>query len=263
MKVEVSLDFLLREWDWASGIAKCPQLGIQGVEFSNWSSHDPKLTQTLVKDYGVELVVLAGSSWVDDPGNPHVKYSVTDRKNHEPYFRELEETLTFARACNVRNILLDTGDSFAGMTDEEMMRNAIEALGPAADRVKASGMGVLIEPLNRDDHKGYFLHTIDRAARLAKEIGSGAKLLIDIFHSTKEERTRLPEKLREHRPLLGEVIHVADTPHRHEPGTGEIDWTHTMKLISDLGFNDWIGLEFVPSKRSEEAIAECRGRLGI
>jgi len=263
MKVEASLDFLLREWDWASRIAKCAQLGIQGVEFSNWTSHDPELTRMLLQRYGVELVVLAGNPWVEDSGNPHVKYSVTDRNNHEPYFRELEGALTFARTCDARNMLLDTGDSFAGMTDEEMMGNAIEALGPAADKVSKSGMGVLIEPLNRNDHKGYFLYTIDRAATLAKEIGSGARLLVDIFHSTKEERMTLPEKLREHRSLLGDVIHVADTPHRHEPGTGDIDWSRAMKLISDLGFNGWIGFEFEPSKRSEEAIADCRRKLSV
>jgi sugar phosphate isomerase/epimerase len=61
---------------------------------------------------------------------------------------------------------------------------------------------------------------------------------------------RLPEKLREHRSLLG-------------PGTGDIDWSRTMKLISDLGFNGWIGFEFEPSRRSEEAIADCRRKLGV
>lgn len=98
----------------------------------------------LLQRYGVELVVLTGNPWVEDSRNPHVKYSVTDRKNHEPYFRELDEALSFARACDARNVLLDTGDSFAGMTGEEMMANAIEVLGRAADKVRESGIGVLI-----------------------------------------------------------------------------------------------------------------------
>jgi hydroxypyruvate isomerase len=253
LKVEGSLDFLLREWDWGSRIAKCAQLGIEGVEFPDWSNHDPQLTEALLRKYGVELVVLAGDRWVGDYANTHVQYSVTDRRNHECFIRDLDEALNFARACNVRNVLLDTGDAVAGMRDHEMMRNVVEALGPAADKVRECGMGVLIEPLNRNEHKGYFLYSIDRAAELVNQIGSGAKLLVDIFHSTKEEGTKLPEKLLAHKMHLGEVIHVADTPHRHEPGTGDIDWPRVMKAISDVEFNGWIGLEFVPTKRSEEA----------
>lgn len=206
---------------------------------------------------------MAGDRWVGDPDNTHVQYPVTDRKNHAFFFRDFDEALSFARACNSRNVLLDTGDCIAGCSDDEMMRNVVEALGTAADKVKECGIGVLIEPLNRNEHKGYFLHSLDRAATLAKTIGSGTKLLVDIFHSTKEEGPRLSEKLWEHRALLGEVIHVADTPHRHEPGTGDIDWPHIMKSISSIGFSGWIGLEFVPSKRSEESIADCRKKLGI
>ena len=263
MKIEVSLDFLLREWDFCSRIAKCSELGISGVEVPDWGSHEPGLMRMLLEKYDVELVVLPGDSWVGDPSNTHVKFPVTDSKNRDLFFRELDEALAFARTCDARNILLDTGDSIAGVSDDEMMRNVIEALGPAADKVKESGMGVLIEPLNRDDHKGYFLYTIEKASKLATEIGAGTRLLIDMFHSAKEEKDALFDQLRKHRSLIGEVVHVADVPHRQEPGKGDTDWASVMKLLSDLDFNGWIGFEFVPSKRSEEAIADCRRVLRL
>jgi hydroxypyruvate isomerase len=262
MKIELSIDFLFGGFDWASRIARSSHIGIQGVEFGNSSTHDGHLSQKILKEYGVELVLLAASYWVDNPV-PHLRYSVTNKQNHELFLREFNESLEFGRLCDASSMLLDTGDSIAGLKDEMMMKNCIEALGPAADKVVASGMKPVIEPLNRDDHRGIFLHGIDQASYLAREVGSNAKILVDIFHSTKEEGNELKDALERNRQFLGEIIHVADVPNRHEPGTGIIDWKETMKLVKNIGFDGWVGFEFFPSRDSESSISNARSVLGI
>lgn len=258
MEIEVSLDFLFKEWDWASRIAKCADLGIHAIEFGDWR-HDPSLLKLLLREYNVEIVGISGDSWRDGK----VEHAVTNRENHSEFLLELDKALTFARTCNARNIVIDTGCSVAGATDEQMMDNVVQALSKAADTIVESGFRPLLEPLNRDNHPGYFLHSIDTAAWLSKKIGSGTKLLVDIFHSTKEEGPKLAEKLRQYKELLGDIIHVADVPDRHEPGTGKIDWHRIMKTIRAVEFSGWIGLEFIPTKKSEEAIADCRRTLNI
>jgi hydroxypyruvate isomerase len=40
---------------------------------------------------------------------------------------------------------------------------------------------------------------------------------------------------------------VADTPGRHEPGTGEVNWPFVFERIDALGFRGWIGCEYRPA----------------
>jgi hydroxypyruvate isomerase len=48
---------------------------------------------------------------------------------------------------------------------------------------------------------------------------------------------------------------LADTPERHEPGTGEIDWPSAFAAIDAAGYTDWIGLEYKPStERTEDSL---------
>jgi hydroxypyruvate isomerase len=43
-------------------------------------------------------------------------------------------------------------------------------------------------------------------------------------------------------------MQLADTPGRHEPGTGEINYSFLLSRIDDLGYEGWIGCEYRPEK---------------
>jgi hydroxypyruvate isomerase len=49
---------------------------------------------------------------------------------------------------------------------------------------------------------------------------------------------------------LGRISHiqVADNPGRHEPGTGEINYSFLFGFIDRIGYTNWIGCEYKPSK---------------
>jgi hydroxypyruvate isomerase len=50
-------------------------------------------------------------------------------------------------------------------------------------------------------------------------------------------------------------MQVADVPHRHEPGTGEIDFPFLFERIDRLGYKGWIGAEYVPAGKTEDGLA--------
>jgi hydroxypyruvate isomerase len=58
-------------------------------------------------------------------------------------------------------------------------------------------------------------------------------------------------------------VQVADTPGRHEPGTGDIDWTAVMAVLREKGYAGEIGLEYFPSVADAESLAMTRKALGI
>lgn len=44
-------------------------------------------------------------------------------------------------------------------------------------------------------------------------------------------------------------------PDRHEPNTnGEIDYRYIFSLLEQLGYDDWIGLEYKPAKNTKEGL---------
>ena len=52
---------------------------------------------------------------------------------------------------------------------------------------------------------------------------------------------------------LDKIAHMqlADTPGRHEPGTGEINYTFLFQHIDKVGYQGWIGCEYRPAASTE------------
>jgi hydroxypyruvate isomerase len=50
-------------------------------------------------------------------------------------------------------------------------------------------------------------------------------------------------------------VQVADHPGRHEPGTGEIDYSYVLARLAGLGYEGPIGLECSPEHDADRAIA--------
>ena len=51
-------------------------------------------------------------------------------------------------------------------------------------------------------------------------------------------------------------FHAADNPGRKEPGTGELNYKKIFAEIDTLGYKQFVGLEYKPSKASAETVAD-------
>ena len=47
---------------------------------------------------------------------------------------------------------------------------------------------------------------------------------------------------------------IADTPGRHEPGTGEINYEFLFRHLDRIGYQGWIGCEYRPSTTTEAGL---------
>ena len=56
-----------------------------------------------------------------------------------------------------------------------------------------------------------------------------------------------------------EHIQVADSPGRHEPGTGEIHYLNVLAALDTLGYQGYVGLEYNPTTSSEASFAWLPG----
>jgi hydroxypyruvate isomerase len=49
-------------------------------------------------------------------------------------------------------------------------------------------------------------------------------------------------------------IQIADNQGRHEPGTGEINFTNLFRSIDEAGYEGWFGCEYNPMYTTEERL---------
>ena len=56
-------------------------------------------------------------------------------------------------------------------------------------------------------------------------------------------------------------IQIADTPGRHEPGTGEINYPNLFAHLDRIGYQDWIGCEYKPAAGTVEGLGWIRQYL--
>ena len=121
----------------------------------------------------------------------------------------------------------------------------------AAERAREAGMDLLIEPIALRNIPGFFLHRQEEAHAIAEEIGApNLKILMDLFHCQVEEgdlAIRIRKYLAE--PKTSRVGHfqIAGVPERHEPDTGEVRFSYLFDLIDQLGYDGWIGCEYIPA----------------
>jgi hydroxypyruvate isomerase len=130
----------------------------------------------------------------------------------------------------------------------------------AAARLAAHGMTLLIEPINTFDMPGYFLTSSAQAAGVIAEVGaSNLYLQYDIYHMQRMGED-LAGGIARHLPQIRHM-QLADSPGRHEPGSGVIDYAALFRLIDQLGYEGWIGCEYLPQGDTAAGLAWRRALL--
>jgi hydroxypyruvate isomerase len=121
----------------------------------------------------------------------------------------------------------------------------IDNLRYAAAQLAPHGLRLLIEPINTFDMPGYFLTGTAQAAAIIAEVGAPNLFLqYDIYHMQRMEG-ELGATIAARLPLIAHM-QLADAPGRHEPGSGAIDFRTLFAAIDALGYDGWIGCEYLP-----------------
>ena len=112
----------------------------------------------------------------------------------------------------------------------------------------------MVEPLNAVDRPDYFLTRQAQAIELIESLRlDNLGLMLDLFHLQRGEGN-LVERMRRSLPHAAHV-QIADVPGRHEPGTGEINFTFVFAELERLGYTGWVGCEYLPLGDTLEGLA--------
>jgi hydroxypyruvate isomerase len=172
----------------------------------------------------------------------------------------VERAIEYAQAAGCPRLNALAGIAPAEAAPELLFETLVENLRYAAGKLAAAGLTLLTEPVNRRTIPDFFLS----GSRQGIEVIDAAdapnlKLQYDIFHMQIVEGD-LANTIERLLPRIGHM-QLADVPDRHEPGTGEINYEFLLAHIDRLGYDGWIGCEYVPKGGTTEGLQWARRYL--
>ena len=233
--------------------------GYQGVEltgeFQTWSPAETTRILNHMHDLGLVVDSMSG-----------VRAGFAVPEETQAFLTQFAQHLRYAQQLSCPQVILLSGKRMAGLTPDVQRTTAIENLKRAGDMAAKASVEIVIEPIDLLENPSIYLSSVTQAFDLTRAVGTpSVKVLYDFYH---EQRSygNLLEKLESGFDQIG-LIHIADVPGRHEPGSGEVDFGTIYRKLKLLGYKRWIAMEYYPTegpasslRRSRE---EAQAELGI
>jgi len=218
--------------------------GLDAVEFWAWSNKDLGAVEAALKETGLPLAGILCEPIAN----------ITNPATHEFFLEGVKASLAAALRLGTTMMIAQGGNVVAGTSRASQHKAIADCLKRAADIVQGTGVTIVLEPLNdRVDHPGYYLTSTVEGLDIVDEVGRPEiRLLYDIYHAaTMGEGIEL---------LDGRIdriahVHLADTPGRHEPGTGAMDWQARLDWLAAHGYQGYVGLEYTPVAETVASLA--------
>jgi hydroxypyruvate isomerase len=144
-----------------------------------------------------------------------------------------------------------SGNVIPGMSHEDQHKACVETLKRAAailegKQIAGQPVRLLLECIDPEENPKYFLTSAAEGIDIVREVNHPqVRFLYDLFHEQIAEGN-LIEKLDKHIDLI-DLLHIADVPGRHEPGTGEINYNNIYRKLAQLNYRKMVAMEFRPS----------------
>ena len=213
------------------------EFGFPAIEFWPYENKPVPEAAKLLKQLRVDVSQFTAWGFGKELNNP--------MSDHKRFVQKIEESCDVADQLDCRLFTVVVGDNIERVTKQEMHAAAIRGLKKAAPICEARGKTMIIEPMNPRNHPGHCLYGGEDAINICESVGSpSVKINWDLYHMQIVDGD-LCMRMREGFEHIG-YIQLADNPGRHEPGTGEVNYTRVFQEIKALGYEGYVGLECVP-----------------
>jgi len=230
-------------------IANVAQAGYSNVElvgeYAKWTAADFAHANSVRKQFGISFDATAG---LEHAGQAH---GLADPSHRNPFLAELKGALTPMQTLGCPAMIVLSGNVIPGLSREQQHQSCIDGLKQAAaliegKQIEGQPVRLLLECIDPEENPHYFLHSAAEGIEIVRAVNHPQiQFLYDIFHEQIGEGN-LIEKLDKHIDVIG-LIHVADVPGRHEPGTGEINYANIYRKLIELNYKHAVAMEFHPT----------------
>ena len=256
LKFSANISIMFQEFPVLERLKAAAEAGFKAVEI--WFPYDipaAEMKEQLQKHHllCVGMNSPSGNAAAGDWG------LAADPARHDEFMASVRQAMAYAQAIDCPKVHVMAGvapPSLSAADAWEVYGNNIKA---ACAIAQDHGRQVLIEPLNALDRPSYLLTRQAQAIDLIRALNCGnLQIMLDLYHVQRGEGN-LVERMRASMPFAGH-IQIADVPGRHEPGTGEVNFSFVFTEIERLGYKGWIGCEYTPLGATTEGLG-WRDRL--
>jgi hydroxypyruvate isomerase len=225
-------------------LEKVAEAGYRNVElvgeYQKWTEEDFKRANAKRKELSISFDCTAG-----------LKRGVSVPEYRQELLEELRQTLPVMEKIDCPSMIVLSGNRVSGMPREVQHQCCVDTLKSAAKLVEGKSIDgqpvrLLLETIDPEENPQYYLTEIVEALQVVQEVDHPqVQLLYDFYH---EQITggNLIAKLEKSISHLG-LVHIADVPGRHEPGTGEINYQNIFAKLAELNYTGVVAMEFHPA----------------
>jgi hydroxypyruvate isomerase len=226
------------------------EAGYQGVElvgeFQSWPPVQKAATMARMRSLGMVFDAMSG-----------VKAGFAVPEQAEVFRTQFTEQIRIAKELECPKIILLSGKRVDGLGATVQRQTSIDTLKWVAEKAAKEQIDIVIEPIDLLENPTIYLSSVTDGFEIVRAVDSpNVKVLYDFYH---EQRSfgNLIEKLAKNIDWVG-LVHVADVPGRHEPGTGEIDYGSIYRKLAELNYSHWIAMEYYPTEEPVASLKKSR-----
>jgi hydroxypyruvate isomerase len=250
-RLAANVTMLFGEVEFLERFEAAASAGFTAVEYLFPYPYDPQELKTRLHDHGLAQVLhnLPAGNWAAG------ERGIACHPDRVDEFKTgVGQAIKYATALDCERVNCLAGILPPGVEAAAARETFVKNLRYAAPLLESAGITLLIEPINTRDIPGFFLSGTQQAIEIMDAVGSdNLQLQYDIYHMQimEGEVAATIERLL---PRIGH-LQLADVPGRHEPGTGAIDFPSLLAHIDRLGYDGWIGCEYVPAAGTVAGLA--------
>ena len=258
-RLSVMLWTIYRKLPFDQRLEKVAEAGYHAVELVNeyekWSPDDFRRASAKLHSLGIVVDAMAG-----------VWTGIANPQAQDKFLADLTRLVPIAEQLECPGIIVLSGDRVEGLPREAHHQSCIESLKRAAEIADKRNLTLLLENIDQEENPKYYLTSVAEGFEIIRQVNHPrVKFLYDFYHEQISEGN-LIGKLEKNIEQVG-LVHVADVPGRHEPGTGEINYASIYRKLAQLNYRGYVAMEFEPAgdpvaslrAAREEAIRAAHG----
>ncbi len=251
-KLSVMLWTVFTKMPFEQRLEKVVEAGYSNIElvgeYKKWSEQEWKQAIQKSKQLGITFDVTAG-----------LRHAVANPHEREALLADVGHELPIMERLNCPAVIIMSGNVVPGMPRAVQHQSCIEGLKRAAALVEGKQIGgqpvrLLLENIDPEENPKYYMTSVAEGFEIVRAVDHPqVRLLYDFFHEQISEGN-LIEKLEKNIDYTG-LVHIADVPGRHIPGTGEINYDNIYRKLAELKYDRTVAMEFLPI---HDGVAELR-----
>jgi hydroxypyruvate isomerase len=226
-------------------LAKVAEAGYSNVELvgeynaNHWSPADYDRANAARKRLGIHFDATAG-----------LHNGIADPTTGNAFLAELGQALTPMATLACPAMIVLSGNVVPTLTRQAQHQACVDTLKLAAAMVEGRQIAgqpvrLLLECIHLEENPHYFLTSANEGIEIVRAVNHPqVQFLYDIYHE-QMSYGNLIDKLDKHIDVIG-LIHIADVPGRHQPGSGEINYGNIYKKLAQLNYRHNVAMEFRP-----------------